>query len=404
MKRFDLPVAAILGLGVTQIVGYGTLYYSFGILAPDMARDLGASVEWMFGALSAALLIGGFVAPWLGGWIDRFGAGRIMAIGSLIAALALAACALAPNRFAFAVILVFIEAAANFVQYGAAFALLVQINPKVAQRSITTLTLIAGFASTIFWPTTTALHAHLPWREVYVVFSLLNLAICLPIHAWLALSTAKVRRNGAATAPAPVEGALAEGQRRVGFALMVVGFAFLSLVSSAILVHMVPLMASLGLGTMAALVGTVFGPAQVASRVINMVFGRNLHPLRLAALSGLLVSVAIVVLDATAPSTSGAIAFAVLFGFGNGIFSIAAGTLPLYLFGSEGYGRLQGKLMSARLIVGATAPFAFAVSLASAGAAISLGVVAAFGAIATFSFLRIGRIAATPHRVSGKIG
>ncbi len=137
MTEPAFPLPAILGLGLTQIVGYGTLYYSFGILAPDMARDLGVSSEWMFGALSVALLVGGLVAPWLGRWIDRVGAGRIMAIGSLTAALALVACSLAPNRFAFAFILVFIETAANFVQYGAAFALLVEINPHVAQRSIT---------------------------------------------------------------------------------------------------------------------------------------------------------------------------------------------------------------------------------------------------------------------------
>lgn len=66
------PVAAIAALGLTQIIGYGSLYYSFSILAPDMARDLGWSSEWIFGALSAALLIGGLAAPLMGTWIDRF--------------------------------------------------------------------------------------------------------------------------------------------------------------------------------------------------------------------------------------------------------------------------------------------------------------------------------------------
>jgi hypothetical protein len=72
------PVAAILALGLTQIIGYRTLYYSFSILAHGMARDLDWSSEWIFGALSAALLIGGLAAPTMGRWIDRFGAGRVM--------------------------------------------------------------------------------------------------------------------------------------------------------------------------------------------------------------------------------------------------------------------------------------------------------------------------------------
>lgn len=178
------PVAAILALGLTQIIGYGSLYYSFSILAPAMARDLNWSSEWIFGALSAALLIGGLAAPTMGKWTDRFGAGRVMTAGSAIAAAALAACALSSGKIAFVATLIAIETASNLVQYGAAFALLVQISPKVAQRSITYLTLIAGFASTIFWPITTALHAHMSWQSVYLCFAALNIAVCLPIHAW----------------------------------------------------------------------------------------------------------------------------------------------------------------------------------------------------------------------------
>jgi hypothetical protein len=170
----------------------------------------------------------------------------------------------------------------------------------------------------------------------------------------------------------------------------------LSLISSAVLVHMVPLMSSLGLGALAAIIGTLFGPAQVASRLINMFFGRNLHPLRLAALSAGLISASLSLLCLTAPSTIGAIAFALLFGFGNGIFSIVAGTLPLYLFGSEGYGRLQGKVTSARLIVGATAPFVFAFTLGWIGATVSIAALAIFGALSLASFLQVGGVRLSP--------
>lgn len=145
-----LPVGAIVALGVTQNIGYGTLYYSFSILAPDMAASLSWWPEWVFGALSVALLIGGLTAPWLGSLIDRIGAGRVMTFGSALSAAALVACAYAPSKGAYVVALVATEVAANLVQYGAAFALLVQLQPAVAQRSITYLTLIAGFASTIF--------------------------------------------------------------------------------------------------------------------------------------------------------------------------------------------------------------------------------------------------------------
>ncbi len=271
-----VPIAAVLLLGVTQNIGYGTLYYSFSILAPDMAAHFALSPEWIFGALSVALLIGGLTAPWLGKLFDRLGAGRVMTIGSGVAAAALVACAYSPGQASYTIALIAVEVAANLVQYGAAFALLVQLRPEVASRSITYLTLIAGFASTMFWPITTALHNVMSWQQVYLVFAGLNLLVCLPIHAWLA-NGASPGKGMAPKASAPIEGVLPAEQRKTGFVLMVSGFSLMSLVSSAVLVHMVPLLSGLGLGATAAIVGTLFGPSQVASRLINMVFGKNVN-------------------------------------------------------------------------------------------------------------------------------
>ncbi|MCQ1851796.1 arsenite efflux MFS transporter ArsK [Neorhizobium galegae] len=383
-----MPVAAVVALGVTQIIGYGTLYYSFSILAPDMAAHFSWSSEWIFGALSVALLIGGLSAPWLGALFDRIGAGRVMTIGSAAAAVALVACAMAPGKTTFVVALIAIEVAANLVQYGAAFALLVQLRPQVAQRSITYLTLIAGFASTIFWPITAALHAYLSWQHVYLVFAALNLLVCLPLHAWLSHGAAR-RKTASSALPTRTEGILTPDLRFVGFTLMVAGFSLQSLVSSAVLVHMVPLLSGLGLGTSAALVGTLFGPSQVLSRLINMTFGRNLQPLRLALIAATLLPAGVVVLVLTAPSVPGAMLFAVIFGMGNGLLSIVTGTLPLTLFGSDDYGKLQGKMMSARLIVSAIAPFVLALSMQWLGFIWSLSITAALGAVAVFAFRAI---------------
>lgn len=391
MSAERAPTAAIVALGITQIIAYGTLYYSFSILAPDMAKDLGWSKEWVFAALSAALLVGGLVAPWFGRMIDRHGAGRMMTAGSLVAAAALVACAAAPNAAFFVAALVGVEIASNLVQYSAAFALLVQFGPRTAPRSITYLTLIGGFASTIFWPITTALHHHFTWQEIYLIFAGLNLIICAPLHGWLSrgLTLSRIQAKAASMS---VAGRLPPEHRRAGFALMVAGFASQSLVAAAILVHMVPLLAGLGLGASAAIVGSLFGPSQVLSRLINMVFARNLSPIILAVIAAALMPLAIIALALTAPSVLGAIAFAILFGLGNGLLSIVLGTLPLHLFGSEGYGKLQGNVNLTRLVVSAIAPFALALGMAEAGVIPSLTATAAFGLLAVVFFVVIGQL------------
>lgn len=180
--KSGVPAGIVAALGLTQIIGYGTLYYSFSILAPAMARDLGLTVEQVFGVFTASLLVGGLSAPLVGGWMDRFGAATIMTFGSAVSALALLLCAWSPSTAVFAIAIVLLEVASSMVQYQAAFAALVEIRPKAASRSITYLTLIGGFASTIFWPIAASLGEFLSWREIYIAYALLNLLVCLPLH------------------------------------------------------------------------------------------------------------------------------------------------------------------------------------------------------------------------------
>lgn len=389
MQAQDTGLRLAIGLlGVTQIIGYGTLYYSFGILAPSIAAHFDWPTSWVFGALSLALLAGGLIAPFAGRWIDRYGAGRIMTVGSLIAALALVLGAFAPGPIAFVASLVLIDIAGTLVQYPAAFALLVQLGPRRAQRNIVYLTLIAGFASTIFWPVTAALHARLSWQEVFLAYAALHVALCMPMHFWLSRHG---RQRASATAePTPsVKGSVAARNRTTVFALMVTGFALESFVNAAVLMHMVPMLGTLGLGAAAVLIGTVFGPAQVLSRLINMIFGGELSQVRLAVITAALLPVALLILIGTAPTLTGGLVFAVVFGLGSGLMSIVQGTLPLALFGSAGYGSRIGQMTSARLVASSAAPFGFALLAERSGIFWTLSVMTALGAAAIVAFVAI---------------
>lgn len=383
-----LTVAA---LGLTQIIGYGTLYYSFTALAASMAKDFSWSPEWVFAAFSISLLVGGLAAPLAGTWIDRHGAGKVMALGSIGAAMALIACALAPNPILFAIGLMAIELASTFVLYNAAFALLVQINPTNAQRSITYLTLIAGFASTIFWPLTSALHATFSWQQIYLVFAAIHVGVCFPIHFWLASlsKTPKTVQTGTAMIKHAVEGSLPAHRRQSAFVLMVSGIALISFIDAAILIHMLPMLTVLGLGSASVPIGTLFGPAQVASRLFSMLSGDRIQPLGLALISALLVPVSICVLLLSGSWIAGALVFAVVFGLGAGLASIIQGTLPLALFGSHGYGQRVGKATAIRLIATSGAPFAFAFVMQHLGVQISLVIFAILGLVAAAAFTAI---------------
>lgn len=400
---------AVLALGASQIVGFGTIYYSFSILAPAMALDFDASLEWIFGALSVSLLAGGLAAPWSGRLMDRRGAGQMMTLGSLASAASLAACALAPERYSFALALMVLEVASGLVLYNAAFALLVQIAPRRAPRTITHLTLIAGFASTLFWPITTYLHDSMTWQHVWLIFAAANLLVCIPIHWRLSRLTRQaapptstvftetaVEETDAPVPPEmpePVVGSLAPEQRKTAFRFMAAGFTLMSFMLSALLVHMVPMLGAVGLGTAAVVVGTVFGPAQVLARFLNMIFGRNLSAQAVALIAAIAMPTAVAVLIATAPWLPGALLFAMLFGAGSGLNSIAQGTLPLTLFGSEGYAALLGRITAIRFAVSAAAPFIYSFLAEQFGVRAALVFTLAIGGLAVAAFGQIVRLA-----------
>ncbi|MBA3449429.1 MAG: arsenite efflux MFS transporter ArsK, partial [Pseudaminobacter sp.] len=400
----SIAAKAIWALGLTQIIGYGTLFYSFSILAPAMAKEFGLSEGWVFGALSASLLLASPFAPIAGRWADRFGAGRIMTAGSVAAAFALAACAAAPNWTTFVAALLAMELASSFVLYSVAFVAIVQTGAPRPQRSITQLTLIAGFASTLFWPATAALHQYLTWREVYLVFAALNLGLCLPIHAWLmrlSRGNAGARRLAEFTPALEVE-IFDPGRRRAVFLLMLAGFAIQGFVLSAILVHMVPLTAALGLGATGLFVSALFGPAQVASRMINMLFGGRLAQSHLAIVASLLLPAGLIALLATTPWPPGAFLFVILFGLGSGLISIVGGTLPLEIFGRTGYGARLGWVTAARQFTSAFAPFALALMMAKTSVAGALWILVAASAGGVIAFLAIALIKWRDSRIAGQ--
>jgi hypothetical protein len=186
---------------------------------------------------------------------------------------------------------------------------------------------------------------------------------------------------------AAVEGSIASADRRRAFTLMGLGFALEGFVLSALLVRMVPLLTAVGLGASAVLVGTLFGPAQVFSRFINMLAGRGLSPLILAVISATFLVAGLTVLLSTAPLDCWRIIFAILFGLGSGLTSIVQGSLPLALFGSDGYGAMLGRISAIRLIVSALAPVLFSALMAHVGtwSALSIAIVLGIGAAVAFA-------------------
>lgn len=388
---------AVLALGISQIVGYGSLYYAFPILVPHVAAGFGVAGTVLYAVFSAGLLLGGLLAPLAGRLFDRHGAPRLMVAGSASAGLILAGMAAAPSLAVYAAGVIAIEVVAVAVLYDAAFAALALTEGAGARRAITRLTLIAGFASTIFWPLTGWLAGAAGWRATLLIYGALHLVVLVPLHLWLARlrpADPVVRAPApgrSPTVPAGLPGPLVP----TAAAAVAASFALSAALISAFGVHMVPILAAAGLGASAPLAAMLMGPAQVAIRLVDALFWRALHPLTVAVVSALALPAGALILLAGAPPAMAAPAFAAVFGIGQGLSSIVRGSVPLVLFGPAGYGERLGRLARIRTIIAAGAPFAFAALAAASDERLALAAFAAVGLAAAVPLVllraRLGR-------------
>jgi MFS family permease len=386
----DGPWRAVPVLGITQILTWGTIFYTPVLIVPLIAAERGWSISFAMGGFSVGLLIAGLVAPYVGRSIDRFGGNVVMALGSLTGALGLFLITSAAHPVAYYAVWMVLGVAMAANLYDAAFSTLGRIFGIGARRPITALTLAGGFASTVSWPMTHFLLERVDWRGTYLIYAALLAFVAAPLHA-LALPRTRYQSDIAApdTQSAPVKVLPPYG---LPFILVASAFASYAFVPSGLAAHLLAIFAREGIGSATVVwIGALFGPAQVGARLIEFCFGRNLHPLWIARFALTTFLCAFLMLVLLGVSTATAAAFALMFGGANGLITITRGAVPLALFGASGYGRLMGRLAGPFLLMQAAAPFIMAYMIERTSDFGALSLAAGFASVALICFILIRR-------------
>jgi MFS family permease len=392
--RSTRSVVAVLG--TTQTIAWASSYYLPAVLADPIARDIGVSPGLVFAAFSLALLVSGVLGPLVGRMIDRRGGRDVLCVSNLIlaAGLLLLSMATGPVLLFAGWLLIGVGIAAGL--YDAAFATLVGIYRERSRTAITGITLIAGFASTIGWPLTALIEDAHGWRMACVCWALVHLFVCLPANRWLLPPPSPAvppephseshhdshheshhdphpdpAGDAACGVAAPDSVAAAtrvQRQRRNTVLLLGFVFAASAFVAGAMATQMIRLLEAMGSTPAAAIfAGMLIGPAQVLARVVELALARHVTPLTSARVAlSLHPAGALALVAVGAPA---AVPFALLHGATNGLVTIARGTLPLWLFGPDGYGALIGRIGGFARIAQAIAPFAFGLAVDALGGA-----------------------------------
>jgi MFS family permease len=377
----------VVRLGLAQTLAWASSFYLPAILAPAMARDLGLGQHRVWLAFSLALVVSGVVAPLAGRLIDRRGGRPVLMATNGLFAVGLVMLALAQGQGLLFAAWLLLGVAMGSGLYEAAFASLVRLQGDDARASITGITLIAGFASTVGWPLSSWLEHQLGWRGACLVWATLHLVLGLPLNAWLPRLQAS-RSGPERVNPADTDGATPRPPPPpYTAALLAYVFAVVWFIATAMAAHLPQLLVASGLSLAGAVgIAALVGPAQVAGRLLEFGWLRKHHPLLSARLAGLCHPIGVLLWLVIGPVA--APVFALLHGAGNGILTIAKGTLPLVMFGPQGYGERQGLISAPGRLVQAFAPLVFAAAMEQWGVR-SLWLTAGLALSALLALLRL---------------
>ena len=348
------------GLGIAQLIAWGTIYYAIAVLSEPMQRDLALSRSEFYGLFTWSLALSGLLAPWAGRLVDRIGGRMVLVAGVMLGALGFSILAGAQSAWMLGIGWTVEGVAMALGLYDTCFAAVGQAAPHAYRRAVTAVTLIAGLASTCFWPISHYLVEALGWRSTCGVFVVLLVA-CVPLYLLVlpphARGTSALSGRAGDEPPSDQPGAN-------GFARMLaLAFAGAALVSGALSVHLVGALGWLRFSPEHAVwIASSIGVMQVLGRFVELRFGTGLSAHRLGLLTFASMTISLVLLLAAAVLPPAVLLFAVLYGAANGAMTIVKAVLPVEMFGTREVGAVLGRFSAPSLVTRAAAPWAYALS------------------------------------------
>lgn len=357
-------------VGAAQVISHAGAYYLPAVMAVPASLELSISSATVYAGLSLALAVSGLAGPTAGKLVDRFGGRPVLIASNLLLAAGLSMLALAQGLGLLLLAYAVLGLGMATGMFEVAFAAIVRIFGKKSHNALVGVTMVAGFASVAGWTISVFVEARYGWRGVCWFWAATNVLVALPLNMLIprASDSAEPVTAGERSNQTAQPSAVVHDPKREKYITVLLAFVFASsgFISMGMMSHLPRLLEGVGVPLLVAFsIGALVGPAQITGRILDFTFLRRLHPLigtRIAALAHPLGIAALVVLGAPFAAL-----FVILHGLGNGILIIARGTLPLALFGPQGFGRRQGWLTMPAKFVQAIAPFTFGLALTQWG-------------------------------------
>ena len=355
------PRRALIALCVTEITSWGVLYYAFPVMLTSLTRDTGWSTATAMAAFSTGAVASALAGVPVGRLIDARGPRPVMTAGSVLGVAGVLALAAAPGLPVFFAAWILVGLAQSAVLYQPAFTALTGWYGPDRVRALTTVTLAAGFASTVFAPLTATLLDHLTWRGTYLVLAVILAVVTIPLHALCLTPRWPARESGGDGALRRDDHARSVVRSRT-FVTLTAAMTFAAFGCYAATVNLVPLLTSDGMGThLAAIALGLCGAGQVLGRLGYPRLVSHLGPMPRTAVILVGGAVTIVVLGVLPGPDIALVGVAIAAGSARGLFTLLQATTVADRWGTRSFGHVNGVF---------TAPITIAIALAPGGGAL----------------------------------
>jgi len=343
-------------LAIAETIVWAAMFYSFPALILVWERDLGWSKTELSGALTLSLVAAAVLAPVVGRLIDH-GFGRFVYTGCALAgAVFLALLSAVTELWQFYLLWLGLGIAMSGALYEACFAVLTRAMGTRAKRAITLVTLIAGFAGTVSFPSAYVLVELVGWRGTVVVFAVAVALVAVPL-IWWGTSLAEQSRESQMYSASRGTGEVLRVLRSATFWLLAISFAMIALEHGMLLTHLLPLLDERGIhAETAILAASMIGPMQVAGRLAMMAAERHVTIISIAAASYVAMGIAAVALLGAGAVPVLLVAFVLFHGAGYGVTSIVRPVVTAEFLGRTNFGVISGLLALPFIIATAAAP------------------------------------------------
>ncbi len=342
----DYGWVIVTAVSITETVTWGIVYYGFPVFLRPMEQDLGASRVAITAAFSIGLGVAALAALPVGRWIDRHGGRGLMTVGSCLATALTFAWARVESLPALYAVWFLMGLAMAATLYEPAFAVVVSWFRQGRDRALLTVTLVAGFASTIFMPIEAWLLTRVGWRAALTILAVVLAVITIPIHAFVlrrGLAAATVRTADGVVTSVPGM-TLRQASRTLVFWVLASAFFLSNFSTAAVSVHLIPYFVDRGYSaTLAASIIGWMGAMQVPGRMLFVPIAARLGARWMVASVFFGQAVGMGQLPFIAMIGT-ALPFIVIMGASNGMSTLSRATSLAQIFGARHYGAISGAI------------------------------------------------------------